>query len=456
MSAKILIIDDEPKIAGILKRVLSREGYDVEITHDSEQGVGLMKTATFDVILSDLKMPRMDGIEVLKHARTLQKNADFIMMTAYGTIETAVSAMKLGAFDYIIKPFPMEDLKNMLKRLLDTKSIKEEEREPEPGAFQMTQFEHIISKSALMNQILKRAAKVAQSDVSVLLLGESGTGKELLARAIHSSGSRSNKPLVTVNCGAIPETLLESELFGHIKGSFTGAGETRPGLFKTADCGTILLDEVGELPLSLQVKLLRVLQEGEFYPVGGSQPVKVDVRVIAATNRDLEKAVEQGTFRRDLYYRLNVVPISIPPLRERHEDIPILIEHFLKKYQSGNTPLEIDRDAYDLMLKYDWHGNVRELENAVEHATVLCEGSRITKDDLPLALHQAGERTAPVPGAAGAVTSPQTLEDMEKRFILSALEKTRGNQTRAARILGITRRTLGYRMKKYGIESAPD
>ena len=456
MSAKILIIDDEPKIAGILQRVLSREGYDVEITHDSEHGVGLMKTATFDVILSDLKMPRMDGIEVLKHARTLQRNADFIMMTAFGTIETAVSAMKLGAFDYIIKPFPMDDLKNMLKRLLETKSIKEEEREPEPGAFEMTQFDNIIASSEAMNQVLKRAAKVAQSNVSVLLLGESGTGKEILARAIHSSGKRSNKPLVTVNCGAIPETLLESELFGHIKGSFTGAGETRPGLFKTADCGTIFLDEVGELPLSLQVKLLRVLQEGEFYPVGGSQPTKVDVRVIAATNRDLEKAVEQGTFRSDLYYRLNVVPIAVPPLRERREDIPRLIEHFLKKYQVGDMPLEIEKEAYDLMMNYDWPGNVRELENAVEHAAVLCEGSRITKDDLPLALHQAGERTAPETGVRGIAASPLTLEDMEKRFILSALEKTGGNQTRAARILGITRRTLGYRMKKYSIESSPD
>jgi len=456
MSAKILIIDDEPKIAGILQRVLSREGYDVEITHDPEHGVGLMKTATFDVILSDLKMPRMDGIEVLKHARTLQRNADFIMMTAFGTIETAVSAMKLGAFDYIIKPFPMDDLKNMLKRLLETKSIKEEEREPEPGAFEMTQFDNIIASSEAMNQVLKRAAKVAQSNVSVLLLGESGTGKEILARAIHSSGKRSNKPLVTVNCGAIPETLLESELFGHIKGSFTGAGETRPGLFKTADCGTIFLDEVGELPLSLQVKLLRVLQEGEFYPVGGSQPTKVDVRVIAATNRDLEKAVEQGTFRSDLYYRLNVVPIAVPPLRERREDIPRLIEHFLKKYQVGDMPLEIEKEAYDLMMNYDWPGNVRELENAVEHAAVLCEGSRITKDDLPLALHQAGERTAPETGVRGIAASPLTLEDMEKRFILSALEKTGGNQTRAARILGITRRTLGYRMKKYSIESSPD
>ena len=452
MPAKILIIDDEPKIAGILKRVLGREGYDVDITHDPLEGVGLMKENNYDVILSDMKMPGMDGIEVLKHARTLQNQADFIMMTAYATVETAVESMKLGAFDYLIKPFPMGDLKALLARLLETKSLKEEgAEEVAPGKIG---FEHIISESEAMNDVLARAAKVARSNASVLLRGKSGTGKEILARAIHNKSSRSEKPLIIINCGAIPETLLESELFGHKKGAFTGAVESRPGRFKLADHGTIFLDEVGELPTSLQVKLLRVLQDGEFHPVGQSQSEKVDVRLIAATNRDLEKAIEECAFRQDLYYRLNVVPILIPPLRQRPSDIPALVRHFLKKHQPEDSPLEIDAGAEELLLTYTWPGNVRELENAIEHAAVLCEGGRITIEDLPLAIRSfaSNEEKMESPPSLDHLT----LEEMEKGFILSALKKTGGNQTRAARLLGITRRTLGYRMKKYAIDDLTD
>jgi two-component system NtrC family response regulator len=449
MSARILIVDDEPKMAGILKRVLGREGYDVEITHDPQYAVDMMKNAAFDVILSDLKMPGMSGIEVLKHARTLQKQADFIIMTAYGAVETAVEAMKLGAFDYLIKPFSMDDLKLLIIRLLESKGEKETEQASSEILMEFVAFDNIIAESEAMRDILKRAAKVSKSNVSVLLRGESGTGKEILAKAIHQTGIRSGKSLITVNCGAIPETLLESELFGHSKGAYTGAVESRPGLFKTADGGTIFLDEVGELPLSLQVKLLRVLQEGEFYPVGESKPVKVDVRVIAATNRNLEKAIEEGAFRRDLYYRLNVIPIHIPPLKERPEDIKPLIERFLKKYNVEKMPLEIDSEAREVLMKYNWPGNVRELENAVEHAAVLCEGGQITVQDLPIALQDFGVSREGMPATS---LDHLTLEDIEKKSILAALRKTNGNQTKAAHLLGITRRTLGYRMKKYGME----
>jgi len=450
MNARILIIDDEPKMAGILKRVLSREGYDVAITHDPKEGVKLIRKNPYDVILSDLKMPGMDGIEVLKNARYLRKNADFIMMTAYATVETAVESMKLGAFDYLIKPFPMEDLKLLLKRVLESREIAEEKPPPRKGEKLSLRFENIISESPAMQAVLKIAAKVAASDVSVLIRGESGTGKEILARAIHKSSKRSENPLVPVNCGAIPENLLESELFGHKKGAFTGAVENRIGLFETANRGTMFLDEVGELPLPLQVKLLRVLQDGEFNAVGESQSRKVDVRVIAATNRDLEAALENGAFRSDLYYRLNVVPIQIPPLRERREDIPPLIEHFLAGFQTGGEPIEIDAGAREALARYDWPGNVRELENAIEHAVVLCESGKITLEDLPLAVRESPKAGGGV--ETGLESDRLTLEEMEKRFIQAALKKTEGNQTRAARLLGITRRTLGYRMKKYGLE----
>ncbi len=451
MSANILIIDDEPKLASILKRVLVREGYNVDITYEPEKGVGLMKKNLYDVILCDLKMPRMDGIEVLKHAKRIQKDADFIMMTAYATVETAVESMKRGAFDYLIKPFPIDELKLLLKRVLETKALKGENRQLKQVLREKFQFENVIAESEAMRRVLRRASKVARSDVSVLLRGESGTGKEVLAKVIHTNSRRSHKALVIVNCGAIPENLLESELFGHVKGAFTGAIESREGLFQTADGGSIFLDEVGELTPALQVKLLRVLQEGEFNRVGDSHPVQVHVRVIAATNRDLEVALEDGSFRPDLYYRLNVVPVYIPPLRQRREDIAPLIEHFLAKYKSGGVQLKIEPQAYELLQAYDWPGNVRELENAIEHAAVLCEGGRITVDDLPFALQNFSARRQE--DGTLAPLDHLTLSEIEKRCIIGALKKTGGNQTKAARLLGITRRTLGYRMKKYDIDT---
>lgn len=447
---RLLIIDDEPKMTDILQRVLKREGYEIDITHNPEEGIRLMGSQRYDVILSDLRMPQMSGIEILKNARHLQKQADFIIMTAFATVETAIEAMKLGAFDYLIKPFAMDNLRALIKRLIETKALKEEEPSAGKSPHLVFRPEQIIAESPAMKEVLRRAAKVAPSDVSILLRGESGTGKEVIARVIHAQSRRADKPLVTVNCGAIPENLLESELFGHIKGAFTGAVESRLGLFKMADGGTIFLDEVGEIPLLLQVKLLRVLQEGEFIRVGEDKPTHVNVRVIAATNRDLEAALRDGVFRQDLYYRLNVVPIIIPPLRERREDIPALVSHFLAKFQTPQ-PIEITPEASHLLAEYDWHGNVREVENAIEHAAVLCEGNRITPDDLPAAM-----RKSPTAEMSGVASSTLPLEEMEKRSIMSALKKTGGNQTRAAELLGITRRTLGYRLKKYNLEIEGD
>ena len=421
MKTRILIIDDEPKMTGILKRVLAREGYEVDITHNPEVGVNLMKDRIYDIVLSDLKMPQMDGIEVLKHACHLQKQADFIMMTAYATVETAVEAMKRGAFDYLIKPFSMDDLRLLIRRLLETKPMKEEEARPPET--------EIIAESEAMKQVLRLAGKVALSTVSVLIRGESGTGKEVIARIIHYQSRRANKPLVTVNCGAIPENLLESELFGHVKGAFTGAVEARQGLFKAADGGTIFLDEVGEIPLPLQVKLLRVLQEGEFIRVGEDKPTHVDVRIIAATNRDLEAALKDGSFRQDLYYRLNVVPISIPPLRERREDISALVAHFLGRFQTPMESIRIDPEAHKALLAYDWPGNVRELENAIEHAAVLSEGGVIRVEDLPVVVRRVAGQEQAIPASAPLIVD-LPLEEMEKRSILSALKKTGGNQTR--------------------------
>jgi DNA-binding NtrC family response regulator len=449
MSVNILIIDDEPKMAGILKRVLTRDSYNVDITHDPEEGVSMMRKNKYDVILSDLKMPGMNGIEVLKNANVLQKEADFIMMTAYATVETAIEAMKLGAFDYLIKPFPIEDLKLLLKRVIETKSIKEES--PPVIKQEKLNIDNIIAESNSMQKILRRAFKVAKSNASVLIRGESGVGKEVIARAIHLNSPRKDNPLITVNCGAIPENLLESELFGHVKGSFTGAVDSREGLFKAADKGSIFLDEIGEIPTQLQVKLLRVLQEGEFMRVGESRLTTVDVRVIAATNLDLEEAIKNGRFRKDLYYRLNVIPVHIDPLRDRRDDILPLVNHFLKKHEIYGESLEVDPQVFELLKNYSWPGNVRELENAVEHAAVLCEDERIRVEDLPAAI-QSEKSGFQDSGDMSSSIDHLTLEELERRSISAALKKTGGNQTRAADFLGITRRTLGYRIKKYELD----
>ncbi len=450
MSATILIVDDEPKMAEILKRVLTKQGYEVVTTSEPEQGLEILQSQPVQIILCDLKMPGMDGIEVLERAKQIQPQAEFIMMTAYATAQTAVESMKKGAYDYLIKPFPLDELNILLARVLKTKTLQEENVRLREALVDKFHFDNIVAESKPMQAVLARVAKVAPSDASVLLRGESGTGKEILAKAIHQASPRKDKPLVTVNCSAIPTTLLESEMFGHVKGAFTGAVETRKGLFQSADGGTIFLDEIGEISPAVQVKLLRVLQDGKFQRVGDTVPITVNVRVITATNKNLEEAIQQAAFRQDLYYRLNVVQIYIPPLRERKEDILPLIEHFTRKFQRPSKTITFAPETIDLFLAYDWPGNIRELENAVEHAVVMGESQQILPCDLPLALqtfYSKQELALSTP-----IHEQMTLADIEKRWIINALRKTNKNHTRAAKLLGITRRTLGYRLQKYEID----
>ncbi|MCX7626179.1 MAG: sigma-54 dependent transcriptional regulator [Candidatus Sumerlaeaceae bacterium] len=447
---RILIIDDEPKMSAALGRMLEREGHFVRSTTTPQDGLDWLAEDGFDVVLCDMRMPTMSGLDVLREAKRRAPVLDFVIMTAYADARSAVECMKEGALDYLIKPFSMDELKILLKRIEETRHLREENARLRELVEERTPLENIIAASRQMQDVLARARKVAAANSSVLLLGESGTGKEVIARAIHRMSPRAQKPLVVVNCGAIPETLLESELFGHTRGSFTGATESRKGMFETADGGTIFLDEIGDLPLHLQVKLLRVLQEGEIQRIGENTPRKVDVRVIAATNRDLEQLVQEGRFRQDLYYRLNVIPIYIPPLRERREDIAPLIEHFIRKYSPAGQRKLISPEALARLMRYDYPGNVRELENAIEHAVVLSDSETITVEDLPLQIQNAEwERMIfPTPDS-----DAMSLEELEKRALLAALEKTNYNITRAAAHLGITRRTLGYRIKKYGLET---
>ena len=465
----ILIIDDEIKMAMILKKALSKNWDNVEAQSDSEAGIEYCSKHDIDIVITDLKMPKVDGIEVLRRVKELDDNIEVIMMTAYATAQSAIEAMKAGAYDYIIKPFSIDELKMIAQHIMEKKLLEQENLQLRDEVQVKYKMENIIAESGAMQEVIRKAQKVSKSNATVLLLGESGTGKEVLARAIHKNSLRAKMPLIKVDCGAIPEGLLESELFGHIRGSFTGAIEDKIGQFELADKGTMFLDEIGELSQNLQVKLLRVLQEGEIQIVGGKFPKKVDVRIITATNKELEQCVKNGTFRQDLYYRLSVVPISIPPLRERKTDIPALVEFFQKKYSYGKTPKKLAVGVIDLFIRYDWYGNIRELENAIEHSVVMSEKDKIEIEDLPLPLQslsistkerieEAGESSLSqllqeVMSAKSSINFGEIpLEDLEKLSIMQALKKTNGNQTKAAKLLGITRRTLGYRVKKYNIQ----
>ncbi|MFW6303616.1 MAG: sigma-54-dependent transcriptional regulator [Candidatus Sumerlaeota bacterium] len=448
MQVSLLIIDDELKMCKALKHVLAREGYDVDITDDPREGLQVFSEKQYSIVLCDLKMPGLSGLDVLEHLRKAEPNISVIMMTAYASAETAVEAMKKGAYDYLIKPFSMDELKILVKRCCETQNLQAENQRLREQLDERFSMDNIVAASKQMQTVLKRARKVADSQATVLITGESGTGKELLASVIHQQSPRRDRPLVTVNCGALPENLLESELFGHEKGAFTGAEENREGRFQIADKGTLFLDEIGEISPAMQVKLLRVLQAGEMQRVGESQTRTVDVRVVAATNRNLEEMVADGSFRTDLYYRLNVVPIFVPPLSERRADIPPLIEHFLENLEPSGKK-HFSRDALEVLQAYDWPGNVRELENAVEHAVVLSEGTKMEIDSLPLSLRSfVGQEPAAL-NVAGL--EKMTLEEAEKRMIKAAMERTSDNMTRAARQLGITRRALGYRLHKYGM-----
>jgi two-component system NtrC family response regulator len=448
----VLLVDDDESLRRVVEYNLREDGYHVVTAGDGRTGLQRFQESAVDLVLTDVRMPEMDGVELLAHLRAMQPDLPVIVLTAHGTIDSAVEAMKVGAFDYLTKPFSREQLKASVRKALELGALASENRALRQIVRERFSFASMIAGSRAMRDVTDTASRVAASDTTVLLEGESGTGKELLAKAIHVNGSRSRGPFVVVNCAAIPENLLESELFGHRRGAFTGAVADQQGKFESANRGTIFLDEVGELPLLLQVKILRVLQEREVDKVGETRPVKVNVRVIAATNRDLEKMTADGSFREDLYYRLAVVSIRVPPLRERSDDIPLLVDHFLAKHAErlGRPRPSVHKAVYSAFNLYAWPGNIRELENVVERALVLDRDGVLGLDDLPDRLQASGQRIGNL-----RLELPDegiSLEDVERELLLAALEKNNWNQTRAAAYLRITRSTLLYRMQKFGLE----
>ncbi len=450
--ARILIMDDEAQERKRIEEFLRRKGYETTGVSSVADAVDLMQRDRFDVFLTDCNIPGVDALRTSDEARKINPDTAVIIMTSYGTIETAVKAIKAGAYDYLPKPVDLDQLVVLIDRISERRSLIRENRELKEQLRERYKFDEIVSTSDAMEEVLNLAGRVAGSNATVLLRGESGTGKELIAKAIHYHSPRANFPLIKVNCAALPETLLESELFGHEKGAFTGATAKRIGRFEAADKGTLFLDEIGELTPGMQVKLLRALQEREFERVGGNQTIKVDVRVIAATNRDIEKAITEGKFREDLYYRLNVVSVVIPPLRERREDIPALLDHFIKKYRKENNKkiTGVSAEVRDVLMRYDYPGNVRELENIVERAVVLAKGGLISTADLPITL-----RTMKSEGELSTRklkdSLNETLDTVERGLILDALKESGGVQTRAAERLGISERVLRYKLKKYKI-----
>ena len=446
---RVLLIDDDESFRRVAEHNLTRLGFDTTSAQDGESGLSALQAGTFDVVVTDVQMPGMSGLDVLREVKRFDRTIPVLIITAYGTIRNAVDAMQAGASDYITKPFNREELRLKIEQALKVRSLEEEVEELRIERDARFGFDAIVGRSAAMEEMFRQARKVARSDATVLILGESGTGKELLAKAIHLASPRKENPFVPVNCTAIPADLLESELFGHEKGAFTGATRSRIGKFEQADGGTLFLDEIGEMRMDLQTKLLRSLQEREIERVGGSASVQVDVRVIAATNRDLQKAIEENAFREDLYYRLSVIPLRLPPLRERREDVPFLVDHFLSKHSPDRT-MRVDPEAMECLIAYDWPGNVRELENTIERMVVLSEEATISLDALPSEMVRPEARRY---GGLG-LTLPDrgfSLDELEKELIVAALEKHGGNQTRAAAYLGITRPTLIYRMEKYAI-----
>jgi len=445
---RILVVDDDEVTCNLLEEVLSKEGYKVHKALSGREAIEKGEGRPYDVVLTDIKMVDVDGMEVLRAYRQMSPDTIIIMMTAFGSIETAIRAIKEGAYDYVSKPFKLEEIKLTIQRALEQRRLVEENLYYRQELITKYKLDNIVGRSPQMLQVYKTIARVAESRSTVLITGESGTGKELVARAIHFNSPRASGPFVAVDCSSLAETLLESELFGHVRGAFTGAVTAKKGLFEEADRGTCFLDEIGDISLSMQAKLLRVLQEHEVKRVGGTETIKVDVRVVAATNKDLEKEVAEKRFREDLFYRLNVVSLHLPALRERSEDIPLLADHFLRKYASENKKpvCRISPEAMDLLVRYHWPGNVRELENIIERAATLSNHNLILPEDLPRRLQMA-----PSPVILSGFPSRIPLSELEKLYIEKVLEETGGNKKKAAEILGINRRTL-YRMAtRYGI-----
>jgi two-component system NtrC family response regulator len=451
---RLLVVEDEKAQREMLEGFLIREGFSVVAVDRGRKALETLRREVFDLVLLDYKMPQMNGLEILRGIRSMNPELMVIMVTAYGTIETAVQSMKEGAADYLTKPIDLDELLILIERVAEKITLRRENEELRERLHEKYQFDQIVYASGAMQEVLNLTGRVAKSEATVLIRGESGTGKELIANVIHHASPRARQPLIKVNCTALPENLLESELFGHERGAFTGAVQRRIGRFEQAHLGSIFLDEIGDLSPSLQMKLLRVLQEREFERLGSNQTIKVDVRVIAATNRNLEDTLQAGVFREDLYYRLNVVAVLIPPLRERREDIAPLIDHFLKKYSERNrrTTPRVSKEARDLLLRYDYPGNVRELENIIERSIVLTRRETITVNDLPFQVRDAADEAKLHPGVEGTPLNVR-LSQIERDLITQALEKHRGVQTRAAQSLGLSERVLRYKIRKYGLSS---
>src|SRR5690242_1127467 len=448
MKKRILVVEDEDKLRRVIELQLTSAGFEVDKASTAEEGLKIVDRA--DMVLTDLKLPNMDGLHFLALIRRQNAQVPVIMMTAYGSVETAVEAMKAGATDFVLKPFSLDHLMQVVHKALEMRELRDENRQLKAELGRRYEFDNIVGRSGPMQEIFATIERVAPSRATVLLTGESGVGKDLIARAIHFHSPRKDKPLVKINCTAIPENLMESELFGYEKGAFTGAQTSKPGKFEQADSGTVFLDEIGDVPASIQVKLLRVLQEREFERLGSNLTRHIDVRLVAATNQDLRAALEQGTFREDLYYRLNVVPMNIPPLRERKEDIPFLAQHFVEKLgpDTGGRVQSIADAGIAKLMGYHWPGNVRELENVIERSLVMCPGTRLDAADIKLEMAPRSRVQAD-----HFLPEGMTLDQYEQDIIREALRRADGNKSQAARLLGLTRNALRYRLTQMGLES---
>ncbi|MGP8247731.1 MAG: sigma-54-dependent transcriptional regulator [Bryobacteraceae bacterium] len=449
MKKRILVVEDEEKLRRVIQLQLASAGYEVDLAATAEDGIKIVDRA--DLVLTDLKLPRMDGLEFLAKIRQQNAQAPVIMMTAFGSVETAVEAMKAGATDFLLKPFGFDHLQQVVSKALEVRALRDENRQLKAELGRRYEFDNIIGRSPNMQEIFATIERVAPTRATVLLAGESGVGKDLIARAIHFHSPRRDRPLVKINCSAIPENLMESELFGYEKGAFTGANTSKPGKFEQADTGTVFLDEIGDVPAAIQVKLLRILQEREFERLGSNTTRHIDVRVVAATNQDLRAALEQGTFREDLYYRLNVVPLNIPPLRDRKPDIPFLANHFIHKLapDSGSRVESITEAGMEKLVAYHWPGNVRELENVIERGLVMCTGTALDAADIRI-------ESAPRPrGNSDSHFLPEgmTLDQYEQDILKEALRRADGNKSQAARLLGLTRNALRYRLTQMGMDA---
>ncbi len=449
-AGRLLVVDDEVELMDALRETLAGHGYETAGATSGEEGLRALAEGDVDILLSDLMMPGMGGIELLRRALEVDPNLVGIIVTGQGTIQTAVEAMKSGAFDYVLKPFKFQAMLPILERAMHVRRLRLENTRLRQYVgsliFESPRY-RLVGSSPPMRRLVQLLERVAPTDAAVLVRGPSGTGKELVARALHHNSRRRERLLVTINCAALQENLLESELFGHEKGAFTGAAQVKPGLVEVAEGGTLFIDEIGEMPPGMQAKLLRVLEDGHFRRVGGTREANADVRVIAATNRDLEAEQKAGRFREDLYYRLNVVTVSLPPLRERREDIPELVEHFLESRPLGNVRHRVDAEALAALSNYDWPGNIRELANVLERARILAEGEWITVDDFPQNLF-----LRPAPGRAATTADPRHLEEVERRHVEDVLRQENGNKLRTAKVLGISRRALYRMLAKYGIQ----